>query len=218
MVLSEKNLQLTWTLPHCFRLEVRWNEHPVSRRVAPYVPLCRHCAVWKWKSLRSLYHLPVWMRGELFKDRTVFEGNRTFGFVCIPAAWGLNFRGLSHLKWKKFSGGGPPDPHPRPSTTPKEGGWKATAYKHFVFYRSFTSGSQGVSLECSLIFFLLSFSASYFMTYHDTCVTSDDYVQALRHARMVADNITKTIGVEVFPYRLVELKNNFSFVLCIGEK
>ena len=27
---------------------------------------------------------------------------------------------------KKFSRGGPPDPRPRPSTTPKEGGWYAT--------------------------------------------------------------------------------------------
>ena len=56
------------------------------------------------------------------------------------------------------------------------------------------------------------------MTYHDICVTSDDYVEALRHARMVADNITKTIGVEVFPYRWVDLEKNFSFVLRVWEK
>ena len=56
VVLSWKNLQLTWTLPHCFRLDIRWSEHTVSRWVAPYVPLCGHCAVWKWKSFRSPYH------------------------------------------------------------------------------------------------------------------------------------------------------------------
>ena len=42
--LSKKDLQLTFFLPHCFRLEVRWKEHPASRRV----PLRQHCAVWKW--------------------------------------------------------------------------------------------------------------------------------------------------------------------------
>ena len=62
-------------------------------------------------------------------DRTVFEGNRTFCFTVgiNLAAWELNFRGFSHLKWKKIPGGGPPDPRPRRSTPPpKEGGWYAT--------------------------------------------------------------------------------------------
>ena len=52
------------------------------------------------------------MRDELFMDPTVFEGNRTFGFVSYLAAWESNFRGLSHPKWKIFPGGGPPDPPP----------------------------------------------------------------------------------------------------------
>ena len=56
----------------------------------------------------------------------VFEGNRTFGFVSYLAAWESNFRGLSHLKWKNFSGEDPRIPRPHPSTTPKEGGWYAT--------------------------------------------------------------------------------------------
>jgi len=45
--------------------------------------------------------------------------------------------------------------------------------------------------------------ASYFMSYHTILKTSDDFVAALKYAREVADNITKTIGdpnVNVFPY------------------
>ena len=45
-------------------------------------------------------------------------------------AWELNFRGFSHLKWKKIPGEGPRTPRPRQSTTPKEGGWYATADPH----------------------------------------------------------------------------------------
>ena len=37
--------------------------------------------------LHPRYHLPVWMCGESFVDQTVFEGNRTFGFVCILNGW-----------------------------------------------------------------------------------------------------------------------------------
>jgi len=47
------------------------------------------------------------------------------------------------------------------------------------------------------------FLASYFMSYHTILKTSDDYVAALKSAREIADNITKTIGnpdVKVFPY------------------
>ena len=55
------------------------------------------------------------------------------------AAWELNFRGLSHLKWKKISGGGPPDPRLRLRTTPKEGGWYATAWAHSLQVRPKTS-------------------------------------------------------------------------------
>ena len=47
-------------------------------------------------------------------------------------------------------------------------------------------------------------AASYFMTYHTVCVTSDDYTEALKQARIIAANITNELGVEVFPYRLVE--------------
>ena len=52
------------------------------------------------------------MWGESFMDCTVFEGNRTFGFMVgiNLAAWELNFRGFSHLKWKKFPGEDPGPP------------------------------------------------------------------------------------------------------------
>ncbi|XP_065195103.1 NPC intracellular cholesterol transporter 1-like [Sycon ciliatum] len=42
--------------------------------------------------------------------------------------------------------------------------------------------------------------SSYFMTYHDVCVTSDDYVTALRHAQDIASNISLTLGTEVFAH------------------
>ena len=51
------------------------------------------------------------------------------------------------------------------------------------------------------VFSLCRPAASYFMTYHDICVTSDDYVQALKQARIIANNISTTLGVEVYPYR-----------------
>ncbi|XP_050298712.1 NPC intracellular cholesterol transporter 1 isoform X2 [Anthonomus grandis grandis] len=42
--------------------------------------------------------------------------------------------------------------------------------------------------------------ASYFMSYHTILKTSADYYEAMRGARVVAANLTKTLGVEVFPY------------------
>lgn len=45
------------------------------------------------------------------------------------------------------------------------------------------------------------FPASYFMSYHKILKTSPEYTAALKSAREIAKNISKTIGVEVFPYR-----------------
>jgi len=36
--------------------------------------------------------------------------------------------------------------------------------------------------------------ASYFMTYHTVLKKSSEYTQAMREARMIADNITRTIN------------------------
>ena len=47
--------------------------------------------------------------------------------------------------------------------------------------------------------------ATYYMAYHSVCKTSADYTDALRQARILADNITKAAGVEVFPYSFVTL-------------
>ena len=49
--------------------------------------------------------------------------------------------------------------------------------------------------------------ASYFMTYHTILKTNDDYIGALRHARIIADNITtamqaKSPNSSVFPYSI----------------
>ena len=40
------------------------------------------------------------------------------------------------------------------------------------------------------------------MSYHAILKTSSEYTAALRNARAIAANISDTIGVEVFPYRL----------------
>ncbi|OQV16883.1 Niemann-Pick C1 protein [Hypsibius exemplaris] len=45
-----------------------------------------------------------------------------------------------------------------------------------------------------------SVGASYFMSYHSVCKTSVEYTEALKQAHAVADNVTKTLGVRVFPY------------------
>lgn len=42
------------------------------------------------------------------------------------------------------------------------------------------------------------------MSYHVVLHGSEDYYEALRYARIIADNLTETLnteGVDVFPYR-----------------
>lgn len=42
------------------------------------------------------------------------------------------------------------------------------------------------------------------MSYHTVLKNSKDYYEALRYARIVADNLTRTLDmkdVEIFPYR-----------------
>ena len=48
--------------------------------------------------------------------------------------------------------------------------------------------------------FFLSSLASYVMTYHTILRNSSDYISALKNAREICDNLTKTLGSEVFPY------------------
>lgn len=48
--------------------------------------------------------------------------------------------------------------------------------------------------------------ATYFMTYHTVLKTSADFIDAMEKARLIASNITRTMGLEgsdhrVFPYR-----------------
>ncbi|KAG8516795.1 NPC intracellular cholesterol transporter 1, partial [Galemys pyrenaicus] len=45
--------------------------------------------------------------------------------------------------------------------------------------------------------------ATYFMTYHTVLRTSADFIDAMRKARLVANNITKTMGLEHSTYRVV---------------
>ncbi|XP_071766955.2 NPC intracellular cholesterol transporter 1 isoform X1 [Centroberyx gerrardi] len=42
--------------------------------------------------------------------------------------------------------------------------------------------------------------ATYFMTYHTILQESPDFIEALKMARILADNITQSIGHKVFPY------------------
>ncbi|KAJ6662145.1 hypothetical protein lerEdw1_012610 [Lerista edwardsae] len=49
--------------------------------------------------------------------------------------------------------------------------------------------------------------ATYFMTYHTVLKTSADFIDAMKKARMIADNITETVGAKeknyrVFPYSI----------------
>lgn len=46
------------------------------------------------------------------------------------------------------------------------------------------------------------------MTYHTVLKTSSDFIDAMKKARVIADNITETMGIKeksyrVFPYRYV---------------
>lgn len=48
--------------------------------------------------------------------------------------------------------------------------------------------------------------ATYFMTYHTVLQTSADFIDALKKARLIASNVTETMGINgsayrVFPYR-----------------
>lgn len=48
--------------------------------------------------------------------------------------------------------------------------------------------------------------ATYFMTYHTVLQASADFIDAMQKARLIASNITRTMGLEassyrVFPYR-----------------
>ncbi|XP_076272104.1 Niemann-Pick type C-1a isoform X2 [Rhynchophorus ferrugineus] len=59
---------------------------------------------------------------------------------------------------------------------------------------------QGVNYRTNTSSHLSRVGASYFMSYHTILKTSADYYESMRAARKIAANITKTIGVEVFPY------------------
>ncbi|KAG5875522.1 hypothetical protein JTB14_013676 [Gonioctena quinquepunctata] len=61
---------------------------------------------------------------------------------------------------------------------------------------------QGVTYKTNSTTQLSKVEASYFMAYHSILKTSEDYYESMRAARKVAENITKTVGVEVFPYSI----------------
>jgi Niemann-Pick C1 protein len=46
-----------------------------------------------------------------------------------------------------------------------------------------------------------SVGATYFMTYHTILKDSPDFIDAMKMARVLADNITTAMGHKVFPYR-----------------
>ena len=51
--------------------------------------------------------------------------------------------------------------------------------------------------------------ATYFMTYHTVLKNSTDFIDAMKKARMIADNITESMGIKgrnyrVFPYRYID--------------
>ncbi|XP_019770254.2 NPC intracellular cholesterol transporter 1 isoform X2 [Dendroctonus ponderosae] len=62
------------------------------------------------------------------------------------------------------------------------------AYSHAVNYAS----NRKTNLS--------NVGASYFMSYHSILKTSADYYESMRKARTISANLTKSVGVEVFPY------------------
>lgn len=56
--------------------------------------------------------------------------------------------------------------------------------------------------------------ASYFMTFHTILKESPDYIDALKMARILADNISQTMDHKVFAYRWVLLLLSYSS-LCV---
>ncbi|KAK7086013.1 NPC intracellular cholesterol transporter 1 [Halocaridina rubra] len=72
---------------------------------------------------------------------------------------------------------------------------------------SFCNSSDWISncISCNITVLPNAIQASYFMTYHTILKSSEDYYSALKWARKVSDNITKTISkadkaIKVFPY------------------
>ncbi|XP_030752069.1 NPC intracellular cholesterol transporter 1 isoform X3 [Sitophilus oryzae] len=59
---------------------------------------------------------------------------------------------------------------------------------------------QGVNYRTNSTTHLSKVGASYFMSYHTILKTSADYYESMRAARQISANLTKTVGVEVFPY------------------
>ncbi|XP_060521524.1 NPC intracellular cholesterol transporter 1 isoform X2 [Cylas formicarius] len=59
---------------------------------------------------------------------------------------------------------------------------------------------EGVNYRTNRTTHLSRVGASYFMTYHTILKTSADYYESMRAARTLSANLTKTVGVDVFPY------------------
>lgn len=59
---------------------------------------------------------------------------------------------------------------------------------------------QGVNYKENKTTHLSTVGASYFMAYHTILKTSEDYYESMREARKISENLTTTIGVEVYPY------------------
>lgn len=78
--------------------------------------------------------------------------------------------------------------------------------KKCLFFVFLCSGHAAYSTAVDLKDSNTDVGATHFMTYHTILKTSTDYVDAMRMAREVTDNITKAIGPQdksyrVFPYR-----------------
>ena len=53
----------------------------------------------------------------------------------------------------------------------------------------------------------LTFTGSYFSTYHTTLANDTDFIDALKRAREISKNLTQALNgtAEVFPYRSMSL-------------
>uniref|UniRef100_A0A8C0GUA5 NPC intracellular cholesterol transporter 1 n=1 Tax=Chelonoidis abingdonii TaxID=106734 RepID=A0A8C0GUA5_CHEAB len=101
----------------------------------------------------------------------------------------------------------------RPLT--EEGKWRPQGGDFMKFLPMFLSdnpnpkcGKGGHAAYSSAVNFINNNSdvgATYFMTYHTVLKTSADFIDAMKKARIIADNITETMGIKeknyrVFPY------------------
>lgn len=71
----------------------------------------------------------------------------------------------------------------------------------FHFFPCSSSGHAAYAAAVDLYPNKAGVGATYFMTYHTILKESPDYIEALKMARILAENISQSIDHKVFAYR-----------------